>query len=266
MSIASSGAVCKTLVWHRLRSSTGAVSAVPQATEAVSADRSVSGERRASGAAGRSTPTPGATPPVAVFRAVEQLADGRALIGLRACETTEEDRHAAADHHHDERSQLAALQPGSQGGTARVRLGDHRDRPQYRRDGGHEHPGPDPPGLDQLPSILQAGGASLDDVVEVGVLLSDPDDFAGMDQEYAQWFPTTRRRALRPSWEPRCRGCVSIRMTAVGCRSARHPLLAPRWRPWALLALRTGAARTASGAWSRCVDHVVGLDAATSAG
>ena len=39
-------------------------------------------------------------------------------------------------------------------------------------------------------AVLRAGGASLDDVVEVGVLLSDPGDFAGMNEEYARWFPT----------------------------------------------------------------------------
>ncbi len=39
-------------------------------------------------------------------------------------------------------------------------------------------------------AILKAGGASLDDVVEVGILLTDPNDFAGMNEEYARWFPT----------------------------------------------------------------------------
>ncbi|MDX6260062.1 MAG: hypothetical protein QOH84_1750, partial [Kribbellaceae bacterium] len=38
-------------------------------------------------------------------------------------------------------------------------------------------------------AILQAGGAGLDDVVEVGVLLTDPADFAGLNEEYARWFP-----------------------------------------------------------------------------
>ena len=38
-------------------------------------------------------------------------------------------------------------------------------------------------------AILEAGGATLDDVVEVGVLLTDPADFAGMNEEYAKWFP-----------------------------------------------------------------------------
>ena len=35
-------------------------------------------------------------------------------------------------------------------------------------------------------AILQAGGASLHDVVEVGVLLTDPGDFAGMNEEYSK--------------------------------------------------------------------------------
>jgi 2-iminobutanoate/2-iminopropanoate deaminase len=38
-------------------------------------------------------------------------------------------------------------------------------------------------------AVLDAAGAKLEDVVEVGVLLSDPTDFAGMNDEYATWFP-----------------------------------------------------------------------------
>jgi reactive intermediate/imine deaminase len=44
-------------------------------------------------------------------------------------------------------------------------------------------------------TILREAGATLDDVVEVGVLLTDPTDFAGMNEEYATWFaaePPTR--------------------------------------------------------------------------
>jgi 2-iminobutanoate/2-iminopropanoate deaminase len=62
---------------------------------------------------------------------------------------------------------------------------------------------------------LQAGGASLDDVVEVGVLLSSPGDFAGMNEEYARWFPTdppTRYAAKLGAEIPGL--LVSIRMTA----------------------------------------------------
>ena len=64
-------------------------------------------------------------------------------------------------------------------------------------------------------AILQAGGASLDDVSEVGVLLSNPVDFAGMNEEYARWFPTdppTRYAAKLGAEIPGL--LVSIRMTA----------------------------------------------------
>jgi 2-iminobutanoate/2-iminopropanoate deaminase len=64
-------------------------------------------------------------------------------------------------------------------------------------------------------AILQAGGASLDDVVEVGVLLSDPRDFAGMNEEYAEWFPEnppTRYAAKLGAEIPGL--LVSIRMAA----------------------------------------------------
>jgi len=37
--------------------------------------------------------------------------------------------------------------------------------------------------------VLKAAGSSLDQVVQVTVLLSDPDDFEGMNQEYAKTFP-----------------------------------------------------------------------------
>jgi reactive intermediate/imine deaminase len=43
--------------------------------------------------------------------------------------------------------------------------------------------------LTNCQAILQAGGASLDDVIEVGVLLTSPADFAGLNEEYARWFP-----------------------------------------------------------------------------
>jgi 2-iminobutanoate/2-iminopropanoate deaminase len=64
-------------------------------------------------------------------------------------------------------------------------------------------------------AILQAGGARLDDVVDVGVLLADPDDFAGMNEEYARWFPAdppTRYAAKLGAQIPGL--LVSIRMTA----------------------------------------------------
>jgi enamine deaminase RidA (YjgF/YER057c/UK114 family) len=44
--------------------------------------------------------------------------------------------------------------------------------------------------LTNCQAILQAGGAILDDVTEVGILLTDPGDFAGLNKEYARWFPS----------------------------------------------------------------------------
>ena len=64
-------------------------------------------------------------------------------------------------------------------------------------------------------AILRAGGASLDDVVEVGVLLADPDDFNGMNEEYARWFPTNPPTRYAARLGPEIPGLlVSIRMTA----------------------------------------------------
>ncbi|HYO39176.1 MAG TPA: RidA family protein [Nocardioidaceae bacterium] len=65
-------------------------------------------------------------------------------------------------------------------------------------------------------AILRAADATLDDVVEVGVLLTSPGDFAGMNEEYAQWFPRnppTRYAAKLGAEIPGL--LVSIRMTAV---------------------------------------------------
>lgn len=43
--------------------------------------------------------------------------------------------------------------------------------------------------LTNCEAFLRAGGAGLDDVVEVGVLLAHPAHFAGMNEEYGRWFP-----------------------------------------------------------------------------
>lgn len=64
-------------------------------------------------------------------------------------------------------------------------------------------------------AILQAGGATLDDVVEVGILLTHPTDFTGLNEEYARWFPSdppTRYVAKLGVDLPGL--LVSIRMTA----------------------------------------------------
>jgi 2-iminobutanoate/2-iminopropanoate deaminase len=64
-------------------------------------------------------------------------------------------------------------------------------------------------------AILRAGGAGMDDVVEVGVLLTNPADFEGLNEEYARWFPTEppARYVAKLGAEPPGL-LVSIRMTA----------------------------------------------------
>ena len=69
--------------------------------------------------------------------------------------------------------------------------------------------------LKNCEAILLAGGASLDDIVDIGILLADPADFAGLNEEYAQWFPAeppTRYVAKLGVDLPGI--LVSIRMTA----------------------------------------------------
>ena len=69
--------------------------------------------------------------------------------------------------------------------------------------------------LTNCEAILEAGGAGLEDVLEVGVLLTDPADFAGLNEEYARWFPSdppTRYVAKLGVDLPGL--LVSIRMTA----------------------------------------------------
>ena len=65
-------------------------------------------------------------------------------------------------------------------------------------------------------NILRAAGATLEHVVEVQVLLARPNDFAGLNEAYAKFFPTdppvrsvTRLGPELPNL------LVSIKMTAV---------------------------------------------------
>jgi 2-iminobutanoate/2-iminopropanoate deaminase len=69
--------------------------------------------------------------------------------------------------------------------------------------------------LKNCDAVLRAAGATLQDVVEVGILLSDPAQFAGMNGEYAKWFaaaPPTRYVAKLGVELPGV--LVSVRMTA----------------------------------------------------
>ena len=69
--------------------------------------------------------------------------------------------------------------------------------------------------LTNCEAILRAAGASLDDVVEVGVLLTNPADFAGLNEEYARWFPADPPARYVAKLGVELPGLlVSIRMTA----------------------------------------------------
>jgi len=65
-------------------------------------------------------------------------------------------------------------------------------------------------------AVLRAAGATLDDVVEIGVLLTNPADFQGMNDEYATWFPAEPpARYVAKLGVEITDLLVSIRMTAV---------------------------------------------------
>jgi reactive intermediate/imine deaminase len=69
--------------------------------------------------------------------------------------------------------------------------------------------------LTNCEAILQAAGAGLDDVLEVGVLLTNPADFGGLNEEYARWFPVDPPTRYVAKLGVELPGLlVSIRMTA----------------------------------------------------
>jgi enamine deaminase RidA (YjgF/YER057c/UK114 family) len=88
--------------------------------------------------------------------------------------------------------------------------------------------------LTNCQAILQAGGASLDDVIEVGILLTNPADFAGLNEEYARWFPSVVLRTAatrRVSPGMRRRHCSDNASTAQE-KHTRHPRRLQRRRPF----------------------------------
>ena len=65
-------------------------------------------------------------------------------------------------------------------------------------------------------AILKAGGAGLEDVVEIGILLTRPEDFAGLNEEYARCFPSASPARYVAKLGVELPGIlVSIRATAV---------------------------------------------------
>ncbi len=70
--------------------------------------------------------------------------------------------------------------------------------------------------LTNCQAVLYAADATLEDVVEVGVLLTDPTDFAGLNDEYASWFPAEPPTRYVAKLGVEIPGVlVSIRMTAI---------------------------------------------------
>lgn len=69
--------------------------------------------------------------------------------------------------------------------------------------------------LTNCKAVLEAAHATMHDVVEVGVLLTNPSDFAGMNEEYATWFPADPPARYVAKLGVEIPGVlVSIRMTA----------------------------------------------------
>jgi 2-iminobutanoate/2-iminopropanoate deaminase len=70
--------------------------------------------------------------------------------------------------------------------------------------------------LHNCENVLRAAGARREDVVEVHVLLARPTDFAGLNEEYARFFPADApTRAVSKLGVELPNVLVSIRMTAV---------------------------------------------------
>jgi len=70
--------------------------------------------------------------------------------------------------------------------------------------------------LTNCQAVLAAAGATLEDVVEVGVLLTNPTDFAGMNEEYTTWFPVDPPARYVAKLGVEIPGVlISIRMTAI---------------------------------------------------
>ena len=64
-------------------------------------------------------------------------------------------------------------------------------------------------------AVLRAAEATLEDVIEVGVLRTDPTDVGGLNEEYANWFPSEPPPRYVAKLGVEIPGVlVSIRMTA----------------------------------------------------
>jgi len=67
--------------------------------------------------------------------------------------------------------------------------------------------------LKNVEAILKAGGSSLDRIVSATFILAEPDDFAGMNEEWAKWFPVdppARQGAKLPIQRPGLKISIAV--------------------------------------------------------
>ena len=67
--------------------------------------------------------------------------------------------------------------------------------------------------MTNIEAILAAGGSALDRIVSATFILSDPADFAGMNEEWRRWFPTdppARQGAKLPLDVPGLRVSIAV--------------------------------------------------------
>jgi len=67
--------------------------------------------------------------------------------------------------------------------------------------------------LRNVQAILEAAGSSMDRVVNATFVLSQPEDFPGMNEEWARWFPTdppARSGARHPAPAPGVRISMAV--------------------------------------------------------
>jgi 2-iminobutanoate/2-iminopropanoate deaminase len=67
--------------------------------------------------------------------------------------------------------------------------------------------------LKNVSAILDAAGSSLDRILSATFILRDPEDFAGMNEEWMAWFPTdplARQGAKFPVEVPGIRVSIAV--------------------------------------------------------
>ena len=67
--------------------------------------------------------------------------------------------------------------------------------------------------LANIAAILAAAGSALDRIVSATVVLADPDDFVGMNEEWLRWFPVdppARQGAMLPVKVPGLKVSIAV--------------------------------------------------------